>query len=296
MISRRVRHFLAVAEEGSFTRAALRLGIGQPPLSQSIQRLEEELGVKLLKRTPKGVRLTAAGEAFIADARHSVAAADRARAAARAATVKQKPVRVGVILPAIWAPLKRLVRAAGGVGIELELIDGSTEQLLAMLCDGRLDISFVAPPIDPIPELQRIEIGREPLVAALPEDLADAPGEFAPMKEMAARLILPPRPYGPVMHDALVSMFTVAGYAPVVVAETTRVLTTLALTSAGVGSAIVAPSLARSVRMEGVSFRPFAPSVITPFWEIALVHFETRPDCIVGRLVEAARAEFGAAR
>ena len=287
MISQRVRHFLAVADCGSFTQAAARLGIDQPPLSQSIQRLEKDLEVTLFERTSRGVRLTQAGEAFLGDARIAATAADRARAAARAAAASEKPLRVGVILPAIWGPLRDLVVVARGVSVRIDFVDGSTTELLEMLSCGRLDLSFLSPPLDENPDLQLIQIGREPLVAALPKDLAAIPGEYAPMREMASQLIIPPRSYGPSMHDAIINMFRLADLTPVIAAETTRVLTMLALTSAEVGAAIVAPSLARSITMDGVSFKPFAPPTITPFWEIALGYYAPAAGSALSRLVAA---------
>jgi DNA-binding transcriptional LysR family regulator len=284
MISRRVRHALAVADTGSFSRAAELLGIGQPPLSQSVQRLEQELGVTLFERTPKGVRLTPSGEAFLTDARQAVAAADRARSAARAAAIGHPPVRIGVILPAIFGPLQRLARIAAAADVPIQLIDGGTEELLEALGDGRLDLSFVAPPFDTPPGMRLMPIDREPLVAALPESMAAAPGPHAPLAAMAERLIMPPRSYGPMMYDALLTMFTLQGLKPVVVAETTRMLTMLALTSAGVGASIVPPSFARSVNMADISFRPFAPDVPTPTFRLSIGCFDLLPTSPAGRL------------
>ena len=287
MISRRMRHALAVADAGSFSRAAELLRIGQPPLSQSIQRLEQELGVILFERTPKGVRLTPSGEAFLADARLAVAAADRAQAAARAAATAEAPARIGVILPAVFGPLQRLARAANAIGVPVELVNGGTEELLEMLDDGRLDMSFVAPPFDTPPGMQLVSVAREPPLAALPIGMADAPGEYAPMAMMAERLILPPRSYGPVMYDALLSMFTLQGLRPTVVTETTRMITMLALTSAGIGASIVPPSFARSVTMADIAFRPFAPSVATPSFDLSVAHFAPVANSPAGRLAAA---------
>ena len=285
MISQRVRHFLAIADTGSFSAAAAELGIGQPPLSQSIQRLEQNLGVTLFERTARGARLTPAGDAFLAGARVAVAAADRARAAARSVAVEQRPVRVGVILSAIFSPLQRLVRTARDCGVEIVTINGSNAELLDLLDRGELDISFVTTPVDGIPTLELIPISREPLVAALPDDLAALPGDYAPMREMAARLIVPPRSYGEALHEAIIGMFAIAGHRPVVVAETNRVFTMVSLTAAGVGASILAPSMARAIRLEGVTFRPFAPDIVTPFWEIALAYFPPRAGSPLDRLI-----------
>ncbi len=81
---RHLRYFLAVAEEGNFTRAAAKLGIGQPPLSQQIRDLENEIGVALFHRVPHGAELTAAGTAFLDEAKASLAAAEKARLAGKA--------------------------------------------------------------------------------------------------------------------------------------------------------------------------------------------------------------------
>src|SRR5215472_18448957 len=102
MTVQRFRHFLAVATEGHFGRAAARLGMKQPPLSQSIRRLERDLGVTLLERTPMGARLTRAGEAFRPEAQAAVAASERAAALARAAVAPRRPVRVGAVSVALW--------------------------------------------------------------------------------------------------------------------------------------------------------------------------------------------------
>jgi DNA-binding transcriptional LysR family regulator len=108
----RYRHFLAVAEERHFGRAALRLGIAQPPLSQSIRRLEYALGVALFVRSTQTVRLTPAGEAFWPEARVAVAAADRAVELARAASEVGAAVRVGAVSLALFGSLPRLLRVA----------------------------------------------------------------------------------------------------------------------------------------------------------------------------------------
>lgn len=287
MISRRVRHLLVIAEEASITRAAERMGIAQPALSQSIQRLERDLGVLLLERTSRGVRLTPAGEAFLTHARPAVAAAERAKAAALEVAACENPVRLGVVLPAIWGALGDIVRLARAEGVKLRLIDGSTTELLDLLTRGELDVSFVTSPFDAVRDLTTIPIGREPLVAALPDDLARKPGPYASLPAMAERLILPPRSYGPVLHDEALRMFRNEGCEPVVVAETTRVMTMLALVSADVGAAIVAPSLTNAIRMEGVTFRPFDPGLATPVWELAIAHFPARAGTPLARLLLA---------
>ena len=107
MISNRVRHFIAVAKAGGFGRAAADLGTAQAPLSQSVQRLERELGVTLFERHAKGVTLTDAGRAYLPDAQVAVAASERARVLAQAEANADRPVRLGVITPPCGAPRRR---------------------------------------------------------------------------------------------------------------------------------------------------------------------------------------------
>src|SRR5215472_6392192 len=121
MTIQRFRHFLAVAAEGHFGRAAARLGMKQPPLSQSIRRFERDLGVALLERTPTGARLTRAGEAFLPEAQAAVTAAERAVALAREAASPRSQVRVGVVSVALWEILPSLLRAAQMAEIDIEL-------------------------------------------------------------------------------------------------------------------------------------------------------------------------------
>src|SRR5437016_1841424 len=133
MAIQRFQYFLAVAESANFGRAAARIGMKQPPLSQSIRRLERDLGVTLFERSGKGATLTAAGGAFLPEARAAIEAAERATALARAAASGHAPVRIGVISVALWETLPALLRSADGAGIRVEFAQLTTnEQLVAL--------------------------------------------------------------------------------------------------------------------------------------------------------------------
>jgi DNA-binding transcriptional LysR family regulator len=272
MASQRFRHFLAVIEEGHFGRAAARLGMKQPPVSQSIRRLERDLGVALLERTAKGVKLTNAGAAFLPEAQAAMAAAERAAVLARAAATPRKQVRVGVVSVALWEILPGLLGAARQADIDIELEQATTNDQLRALAVGRLDLGLVSPPFDTPARLRVTELTRERVVVALPEPLAPRKRRTVALAGIADRLILFPRAEGPVLHDAIMAMFRARGLAPKIVQESPRMLTTLALVAAGVGASFVPAALARSLSLDRVVFRPIDPSEDAPAWPVALAH------------------------
>jgi DNA-binding transcriptional LysR family regulator len=262
----RLRHILCVAEAGHFGRAAQRLGMAQPPLSQSIRRSERELGVVLFERTPKGASLTAAGLAFLPEAR--VAAAQRAAAQARSAA-GHNPVRVGVASPALWGPLPRLLRLAQGAGIAVELIEASTNAQLEALANGGLDLGLLSPPFDAPPRLRVIDLSTDRLVAAMPERIAGGHAQV-PLALLAERLILFPQQQGPFLHAAILNLFATHGLSPVIVQEARDLMPTLMLVAAGLGSTVVPESLALRVTIQDVAFRPLADVNEVPTWPVAI--------------------------
>jgi DNA-binding transcriptional LysR family regulator len=267
---KRLRHILLVAEEGHFGRAAQRLDMAQPPLSQSIRRSERELGVTLFERTPKGAVLTAAGRAFLTEARVAVAAAERATAQARAAVGRQK-VRMGVASPALWGPLPSLLRVAQEADVAVELIEASTNDQLDALASGALDVGLLSPPFDAPPRLRVIDLSTDRLVAAMPEWSA-GDGALAPLALIAERLILFPQRQGPFLHAAILNFFATNGLSPVIVQEARDLMPTLMLVAAGLGSTLVPESLALRATIRGVTFRPLANVDEAPNWPLAIAH------------------------
>ena len=134
-----IRHFAAVAETGSFTKAAIRASVSQPALSASIAKLEEELGVKLFHRSPKSVTLTLAGRRFHMTAQEVLGACNKVKAELRA-SIADRPLRIGVLRTLPSAQLARLIET---LLIELpetriELVDGTREQLHSQLAGRKL--------------------------------------------------------------------------------------------------------------------------------------------------------------
>jgi DNA-binding transcriptional LysR family regulator len=266
------RHVLALAEEGHFGRAAKRLRMTQPPLSQSIQRIERELGVALFERTRKGIHLTAAGQALLPEARAAIAAADRAKALAHAAVQARNPVRIGVASTALWGPLPALLSAARAGHIPLQFIEASTNSQLQLLADGRLDIGLLSPPFDAPQRLQVMDLSRDPLVAALPARAAPKGKRDIPLSLLADQLILFPESQGPTLHSAIMRLFASHGLTPLIVQEVQDMLPTLALVAAGVGATLVPDGIARNVPMVGIAYRQLAHLDHVPTWPLALAH------------------------
>lgn len=293
----RYRHVLAVADAGSFGRAAAALGMSQPPLSQSIRRLERDLGVTLFERTTQHVALTPAGEAFLPEARAAVAAAERAAALARAAGTAPAPLRLGVVSVALFEVLPALLQAAAQASIPVRAVYASTNDQLAGLADGSLDIGLVTPPFDAPARLQVTVVADEPVVAAMPVGSAATPDGPVSLEALGERLILFPRRDGPALHDAILALFRTRGLAPRTIAEApASMLATLALVAAGVGASLVPAAVARNLTIAGAAFRPLAAEGV-PTWTVALAHMPLAARSPAARLLGAWRgAGTGSAR
>ena len=147
---RHLRSFLAVAEELHFGRAAARLYISQPPLSQQIRRLEDELGARLFHRTKRRVELTPAGKAFLTEARQTLAQAERAvRAAQRAERGELGELVVGYVTSATYGPLPDVIRTFRKrfPDVDLRLQNLRSMQQRQALIDRRIDVGFVRPQV-----------------------------------------------------------------------------------------------------------------------------------------------------
>jgi DNA-binding transcriptional LysR family regulator len=279
----RFRHIVILAEENNFARAAARLGMAQPPLSQSIQRSERDLGVILFKRTRKGVYLTAAGEALLPEARAAVAAAERGAELARAA-VSRRAVRVGVATPCLWGPLPDLLRLGHKAGIEIDVFETSTNEQLQALPHGRLDLGFLSPPFDAAPRLRIIDMSTDPLIAAVPKRLG-AGHDTVPLSLVAERLILFPRQHGPSLHAKIMHYFSTHGLRPTIVQEVSDLMPTLTMVAAGLGSTFVPSAISRRLSLRDVMFRPLAEVANIPTWPFAIAHMPLTAGSDVTRLL-----------
>ncbi|WAL68848.1 LysR family transcriptional regulator [Amycolatopsis cynarae] len=262
---RHLTSFLAVAEELHFGRAARRLGMAQPPLSQQIRNLEKELGVRLFERNTRSVRLTSAGEAFVEPVRRVFDELDTAQRTARAAGQGEAGrVTVGFAGASSHESLPLLTRAVRAAHPGLELVmKGQTyaNVALAGVADGSLDLGFVRLPVLS-PGVRHRVIDEEEMLCALPADHRLARCERVPLEELAGEpFVTFPANAGSTLRDASVRACQRAGFHPKVVQEAPDSYTILALVAAGVGVTLTLTSC-RHIQQTGLVYRPLAGPAI----------------------------------
>jgi DNA-binding transcriptional LysR family regulator len=260
---RHLRYFIAVAEERHVTRAAERLGMQQPPLSQQIRALERELDVQLFRRKPRGVELTDAGAALLADARAIFERIDHAFATTRrTARGELGRISVGFTSSAPFHPfVPRVIRAYREAfpRVSLTLEEGGTIELVEHLRSERIDAAFLRTALASEEGLAVTRLFQEAMVIALPREhpLASPGGadKALPLKALADETFIVYRRHtGPGLYDAILSACTRAGFSPHIGQEAPRIVSTLNLVAAGLGISLVPESLQR-MRMDGVAFR-----------------------------------------
>lgn len=282
--------FVAVAEELHFGRAAERVGMAQPPLSQRVKALEEELGVRLFQRTSRKVALTPAGAAFLVEAREVLARTDRAmETARRVGRGLGGRLVVGFVNPAMDAFLAgavaRFRERAPGVAVTLREL--SSREQVAALGAGRLDVGFLRFAGQKLAGLEAEVLFRERYVAALPaEHVLAGRGRIALGRLVREPLIMPPPGDLPTLRAAMDEAFARVGGDPETVQEARSKFTVLSLVAAGMGVALV-PASARIWRRIGVVFREVAGDL--PEVELAAAWPRGRDHPAVARLVALAR-------
>lgn len=284
---RPLRQFLAVAEELHFGRAAQRLHISQPALTQAIQLLEQRLGAPLLQRSQRHVALSPAGAALLPELRRLVAAADALPAQAQAAAAGQAGrLRLAFVSSIAYGPLPGWLRGFRDMqpGVQLALREATLDVQLDAFAADQIDAGFVlhaegaAPP-----GLAAQSVLREPLLLALPDahPLAARP---RPAWAALARepLVIFPRRIAPSLYDAILGHYRARGATPVIAQEAIQMQTIVNLVSAGMGIAWVPASLTQLQR-PGVVYR--TPAGEPLHCETSLVWREPAPPA-VQRFVE----------
>jgi DNA-binding transcriptional LysR family regulator len=259
---RHLRYFVAVAEELHFGRAAKRLHITQPPLSQQIQLLERELGVKLLIRGRK-VQLTEAGRVLLEEARRTIDVAERAARAARAAGAGAAArLRIGypatTLAELVPASFRAFAERFPDVGIEA--VAGHTGGLLSALCDDQLDLAFLTMNGHESEAVCFKLLHREPLVMAIPQDHPLASRAAVAMCDLAEEpMILLPRALEPLYEHLPNVVLADTPAASLMVHEAITLESAYSAVAAGLAVAVVVESTARTIAVHGVVHRPFAP-------------------------------------
>lgn len=270
---RHMRHFVAVAEELHFGKAAKRLNIAQPPLSQSIRRLEADLGAQLFDRSRRGITVTPAGQVFLREARMTLAQADLATRLVRRAAEPSKEVKVGFINPALYRFLPGVLAsfAESQPGTAVRLYEQPSSEQIDNLVAGHIDIAFASATLPNVDACETLIVEQAPLVAAMPANWALAGRSSVALAELAALpFILPPaQKFSGAANDTL-SLFTKAGLLPTVTQESTHAHTTVSLVGAGIGYTLITATAAL-MAPRNVSFVPIQDIGATQHWGLAMV-------------------------
>ena len=291
------RQFVAVAEELHFSRAALRLNMTQPPLTQAIAQLEVALGLKLFDRTKRSVQLTPAGAALVAQARELLERAQALSAQARAAAAGDVGrLRLAFVSTVGFAFLPQWVRSFREQvpRVQLELIEATGDVQLDALARGEIDAGLMlhSPGFAPA-GLARLSIDTEPLVVALPEQhrlAAKAQPELAEV--LAEPLVVFPRRILPSLYDAIFGLYHAASRSPLIAQEAIQMQTIVNLVSAGLGVAWV-PESVRQFQRPGVVYRRIkaGSAYAVPACETSLVWSEAAVNPALARFGEFARTQ-----
>ncbi|MEV1011907.1 LysR substrate-binding domain-containing protein [Streptomyces sp. NPDC049881] len=276
-LSRHLRHFLAVAEELHFGRAAERLGMAQPPLSQSVQRLERDLGVALFDRSRRSIALTPAGRLLVDEARGLLAADARLRAVmsgVRDGTLGT--LRAGVPPDTPATALREMLRrtAEQAPGLEIDLHELTSAEQLRALDEGRLDVGLPHEPFH-APELARGPSVSQRLGVVVPRLSPLARRDAPALADLAGHdLILAPRGAAPEWHDHVLDTCRDHGYVPPRVRHARNPDFVLGLVLAGQGVALAPAEFAG--RQPRVAWRPLAghplTATTTPAWPARSAH------------------------
>ncbi len=290
---RHLRYFIAVAEELHFGRAATRLGIAQPPLSQQIQKLEEILGARLFERTSRRVNLTDAGRVFLLEARRVLALAeDAVQAAHRAGRGESGVLRVAFAATVMFLALPRIIRVFREryPEVHLDLREMPTGTQLSALRAGDIDLGLVREP-SPDPEFEIETVMEEPLVIAINRAHRLADRRSLPVALLAEEPFVGfPRELAPGLHAQVMGLCRRAGFSPRVVQESRELYTSVSLVEAGVGVSIL-PASVEKLGWPNVRYRTIPPPAgltrIAAAWRV------DRPRPVIGAFLSVVREESG---
>ncbi|WP_411390595.1 LysR substrate-binding domain-containing protein [Pseudomonas sp. MPB23] len=269
---RHLRYFIAVAEELHFGRAAQVLGISQPPLSQQIQALEQEVGARLFERTNRRVELSEAGRLFLHEARLVLAQVDKAADVARRAQLGELgELKIGFTSSAPFnssIPQAIFAFRQAFPAVHLHLQEMSSTQVAESLVDESIQVGLMRPL--PLPDsLSMVELMREPLVAVLNADhpLVHGSERGLHLAQLAQEpFVFFPRSYGSGLYAQLLNLARDAGFSPHFAQEAGEAMTIIGLVAAGLGVSVLPASYQR-IRIDGVVYRTLLDQeAVTAVW------------------------------
>jgi DNA-binding transcriptional LysR family regulator len=299
---RQLRYFVAVAEELHFGRAAARLHMTQPPLSQAIAALEDGLGAPLFLRNRRAVQLTPAGSALLPEARRILAEASTLPELVRAAAAGEAGrLALAFVTSADYSVLPPFLRRYSEryPGVHLTLQETTSDVQVEELLAGRIDAGLLIPPLPDKAraELDYMKVLQEPLILCAPAGLAALRGTHARARAQAPApirlqdlphlpLIIFPREISPALYDAILSCFRAAGLAPAIGQQAIQMQTIVSLVSAGMGLALVPQSVCNLMR-PGVEYRTLADP--TPLVETGIAWRRDNPSPVLKGFLELLR-------
>ena len=294
---RHVRYFLAVAAEQNFTRAAKKVGIGQPPLSQQIRALEDELGVLLFHRLSHGAELTSAGQAFLPEAQTMMRQAERAKKMAELGAKGQVgQLRVGFTSSAVFRPIvPHIIRDFHQKHPEVELLltENDTSDLLKLLLEDQLDSSFIRPGAQNPGGFDVHRFEDESSMAALPLGHPLAKRRTVRLSALSHEpFVIFPRKAGPSLFDGIIESCRRCGFDPFIAQEAPQISSAPNLVSAGLGVSLLPLSIAAQIRVNGVVYLPIVGE--SPAFGLALAIRENEKSVVVNnfRRLAVAAAKF----
>jgi len=269
---RHLKYFVAVAEELNFGRAARRLHIAQPPLSQQIMDLERELSVMLFDRSSRrAVRLTDAGQFFLAEARqillHASQAAETARRIDRGQVGR---IAVGFVGSVVHTFLPTGLRAfrVQFPDVELVLRELNSEDQIKALNAGRIDVGMNYPHVRD-DSLTWQKLARAPFIVAIPASHPLSSRTSISIGDLAKDpFVAFPRSSEAVIRDAMINMCSAAGFSPIIAQEASQIQTVLGIVASGLGVSLI-PEFIRYIKWPGVRYKPLTGTV--PTLELAAV-------------------------
>ncbi|WP_252152557.1 LysR substrate-binding domain-containing protein [Lelliottia nimipressuralis] len=256
-----MEQFIAVAEELHFHRAAERLNMSQPPLTSAIQKLEEDLGVALIERGNRVVRLTPAGEKFVSEARKTLRQAEKTLVSTvDVAEGRTGLLRLGYVGSALYGRLPDIIREfrASHPKVRLELLEATTAAQIAALRDGTLDIGVLIPPLEKADDIEQINFDSDRLCIAIPKDHPFSNRSDLTLADLAGEsFILWPMPEGKSFHLQFIRLCAKAGFVPMITQEAHGMHAVLSLVSVGGGVSVVPQSMS-GFRGDRISYHPLS--------------------------------------
>ena len=268
-----MRYLLAVADLGSLTQAAEFLDVTQPALSQVLNRLEHELGVKLLTRSRRGATLTVAGQAIIDDVRDSLGRADAATLRAKAVGAgRAGRLTIGFVTNAVYEVLPRALRTLHAELPEVEVVlrEMNNADQAQALAKGSIDVALLHTPAPLVGHMHEKVVGRDRMIAAVPVHFAlGSDGKIGLADIARAGLIWFPEQHLPVLRAGILAAIRKTGEEARVVQEINRALTALACVSAGMGVSLL-PVSVRALQHCGVRFAEVRDNADLPRFELSV--------------------------